>query len=89
MNHKLLMGYQGWFSTVGDGSAQNSWVHWFGKNNTPTAANAHFDFWPDTSELDADEAVQHEHDLCRRFAGEALFCLQAKDRGAPFQMDGR
>jgi hypothetical protein len=54
MNHKLLMGYQGWFSAPGDGSAQNSWVHWFG-NNTPTAANAHFDFWPDTSELDADE----------------------------------
>jgi len=54
MNRKLLMGYQGWFSTPGDGSAQNSWVHWFG-NNTPTAANAHFDFWPDTSELDADE----------------------------------
>ncbi len=51
---KLMMGYQGWFSAPGDGSAQNSWVHWFG-NNTPTAANAHFDFWPDTSELDADE----------------------------------
>jgi hypothetical protein len=29
-------------------------VHWF-KNNTPTAANANFDLWPDTSELDADE----------------------------------
>jgi hypothetical protein len=54
MNYKLLMGYQGWFSTPGDGSAQNSWVHWFG-NNTPTADNANFDFWPDTSELDADE----------------------------------
>ncbi len=54
MTGKLLMGYQGWFSTPGDGSAQNSWVHWFG-NNTPDAANAHFDFWPDTSELDADE----------------------------------
>lgn len=54
MNHKLLMGYQGWFSTPGDGSALNSWVHWFGK--TPaTAANVHVDFWPDTSELDADE----------------------------------
>ena len=51
---KLMMGYQGWFACPGDGSAQNSWVHWFG-NNTPTAANAHFDFWPDTSELDADE----------------------------------
>jgi hypothetical protein len=54
MNQKLLMGYQGWFSAPGDGSAQNSWVHWFG-NNTPDAANAHFDLWPDTSELDADE----------------------------------
>lgn len=54
MSHKLLMGYQGWFSCPGDGSAQNSWVHWF-RNNTPNAANAGFDFWPDTSELDADE----------------------------------
>jgi len=54
MNQKLLMGYQGWFSAPGDGSAQNSWVHWFG-NNTPDAANVHIDFWPDTSELDADE----------------------------------
>ena len=58
MTGKLLMGYQGWFACPGDGSAQNSWVHWFG-NNTPTAANAHFDFWPDTSELDAGRAVQH------------------------------
>ncbi len=54
MNHKLLMGYRGWFSTPGDGSALNSWVHWFGKT-PPTAANVHVDFWPDTSELDADE----------------------------------
>lgn len=54
LNRKLLMGYQGWFSAPGDGSAQNSWVHWF-RNNTPTAANANFDLWPDTSELDADE----------------------------------
>ncbi|HTL58784.1 MAG TPA: glycoside hydrolase family 71/99-like protein [Candidatus Limnocylindrales bacterium] len=54
IDHKLLMGYQGWFACPGDGSAVNSWVHWFG-NNTPTAANANFDFWPDTSELDPDE----------------------------------
>ncbi len=51
---KLLMGYQGWFACPGDGSAYNRWVHWF-SNNTPDADNAHFDFWPDTSELDADE----------------------------------
>ena len=54
MNRKLLMGYQGWFAAPGDGAAINSWVHWFGAN-TPTADNAHFDFWPDTTELDADE----------------------------------
>jgi len=54
MNRKLLMGYQGWFAAPGDGSARNSWVHWFGAN-APTAANAQFDFWPDTSELGADE----------------------------------
>lgn len=54
LNRKLMMGYQGWFACPGDGSAINSWVHWFGAN-TPTATNAHFDFWPDTSEFDADE----------------------------------
>jgi len=54
MNRKLLMGYQGWFACPGDGSANNRWVHWFG-NNTPDVANVHIDFWPDTSELDADE----------------------------------
>ena len=54
MNRKLLMGYQGWFACPGDGAAINSWVHWFG-GSPPTADRAHFDFWPDTSELDADE----------------------------------
>lgn len=54
MNHKLLMGYQGWFTCPRDGSQPNRWVHWFRKNN-PTATNATVDFWPDISELDADE----------------------------------
>jgi hypothetical protein len=54
MNGKLLMGYQGWHSAVGDGSQINSWVHWF-RDNTPTADKATFDFWPDTSEFDEDE----------------------------------
>ena len=54
LNHKLLMGYQGWFACPGDGSPPDRWVHWFRKNN-PTATNATVDFWPDISELDADE----------------------------------
>jgi hypothetical protein len=54
MNRKLLMGYQGWFACPADGSLPNRWVHWFRSNN-PVATNATVDFWPDISELDADE----------------------------------
>ncbi len=54
LNRKLLMGYQGWFACAGDGSPVNAWIHWF-RSQTPTATNATVDFWPDISELDADE----------------------------------
>ncbi len=54
LNRKLMMGYQGWFVCPGDGSPVNAWIHWF-RSQTPSAANATVDFWPDTSELDADE----------------------------------
>ena len=54
LNHKLLMGYQGWFACPGDGSKVNGWVHWFRKNN-PVADNATVDFWPDVSEFEPDE----------------------------------
>ena len=54
LRHKLLMGYQGWFSCANDGSPPNQWVHWF-RNNNPVATNATVDFWPDISELGADE----------------------------------
>jgi hypothetical protein len=54
LNRKLLMGYQGWFACPNDGSPVNAWVHWF-RNNTPTAMNLTIDFWPDTSEFEADE----------------------------------
>ncbi len=50
MEHKLLMGYQGWFSCPGDGSRVNGYFHWF-KTETPDAANFRVDMWPDTSEL--------------------------------------
>jgi len=54
MEHKLLMGYQGWFACPGDGSPPDRWIHWF-RENQPAAGNATVDFWPDISELDADE----------------------------------
>lgn len=58
LDHKLMMGYQGWFACPGDGSPSNTngwkWRHWF-KGQTPTAANVAVDFWPDISELDPDE----------------------------------
>ncbi len=55
-DRKLLMGYQGWFGCAGDGSPGNNWVHWF-RNNAAYATNATVDFWPDTSEMDADELL--------------------------------
>ena len=50
MEHKLLMGYQGWFTCPGDGSLINGFFHWF-RNNPPDAVNFRVDMWPDTSEL--------------------------------------
>ena len=54
MDHKLLMGYQGWFACPGDGSPPDYWMHWF-RNNRPTVGNATVDFWPDVSELASNE----------------------------------
>jgi hypothetical protein len=54
MYGKLLMGYQGWFACPNDGSAPNSWWHWF-HNQTATAAEVNTDFLPDTSEFASSE----------------------------------
>ena len=46
----VMCGYQGWFSTPGDGSGLG-WRHYgFEKEG-----QCHIDLWPDVSELDADE----------------------------------
>lgn len=50
MEHKLLMGYQGWFTCPGDGSLVNGYFHWF-NGNIPDASNFRVAMWPDTSEL--------------------------------------
>lgn len=57
MEHKLLMGYQGWFTCPGDGSKVKGYFHWF-KSDVPDAANFRVDMWPDTSELTPDERCQ-------------------------------
>jgi len=53
MEHKLLMGYQGWFSCPND-SSNRGWFHWF-SNNIPDAASFRVDMWPDASELTPEE----------------------------------
>lgn len=52
---KNLLGYQGWFSTPGDGSQLGSLHHWFRGSDSGTKPI--FDMWPDTSEMDGDELV--------------------------------
>jgi hypothetical protein len=54
LNRKLMMGYQGWFTCPGDGSAVNQWQHWF-KTQNPVGTNLVVDFWPDISELGSNE----------------------------------
>ncbi|MDB6028062.1 MAG: hypothetical protein JWM68_4285, partial [Verrucomicrobiales bacterium] len=51
MTGKFLMGYQGWRSCTGDGSALNSYSHWSFNGLQPSPGNVIPDMWPDTSEL--------------------------------------
>src|SRR5271169_4478250 len=52
LEHKLMMGYQGWFTCPGDG-ADTGWFHWF-RDNTPSASSLRVDMWPDTREMSPD-----------------------------------
>jgi len=52
---KLIFGYQGWFSTAGDGSPLHEWNHWSKNKKKPDAETARVQMWPDVSEYDADE----------------------------------
>jgi len=45
---RVMCGYQGWFRTPTDGSAQG-WAHYSGKGSF-SPRDLHIDFWPDTSE---------------------------------------
>ncbi|MFD4530426.1 xylosidase [Streptomyces sp. NPDC058470] len=48
---KVSVGYQGWFSTDGDGSPMDSWWHWSSdKAKPPTPSNTTIVSWPDVQE---------------------------------------
>jgi hypothetical protein len=51
---KVVCGYQGWFTTPGDGSGRG-WRHYGGGRFEPGRCT--IDLWPDVSELDRDERI--------------------------------
>jgi len=51
IHHKVLCGYQGWFTCPEDGS-HLGWGHWSNKSPLTTApGNVHVEYWPDMSEF--------------------------------------
>lgn len=54
LNHKVLVGYQGWFTCPSDGSGR--WTHW--SRGVPTADSLTIELYPDVSELDPDERCE-------------------------------
>ncbi|MDX1700754.1 MAG: hypothetical protein R3250_09060, partial [Melioribacteraceae bacterium] len=48
-----MTGYQGWFSTPGDG-ARNNWTHYRGSDGFKPGS-ASIEYWPDMRETDPDE----------------------------------
>jgi pimeloyl-ACP methyl ester carboxylesterase len=52
---KVLCGYQGWFTTPGDGS-DRGWRHYAGRRQF-RPGSCGIDLWPDVSELDEDERI--------------------------------
>src|SRR5882762_8077634 len=55
LNHKVMVGYQGWFRTPADGTGMG-WTHYFrvkDGNHFPVV-----DYWPDISELPAADLAE-------------------------------
>ena len=53
LNGKVMCGYQGWFTSPGDG-ADRGWFHW-GKGGRFEPGSCTIDLWPDMTEYDPDE----------------------------------
>jgi hypothetical protein len=58
MTGKVLCGYQGWFTAQGDGAGRG-WAHW-GKGGAFRPGSCETDYWPDMTEMDADERYPTE-----------------------------
>ena len=55
LNRTVMVGYQGWFRTPGDGTGLN-WTHYLqGRRDDFSPGHLVIDFWPDVSELGPDE----------------------------------
>jgi hypothetical protein len=55
LNNKVIFGYQGWFSCVGDGAGFDEWNHWFAYGSKPVLDKLTVDYWPDVRELTPEE----------------------------------
>ncbi len=53
LNHKVMVGYQGWFRTPND-LADKGWIHWC-RDGVMIPANFTVDMWPDLTEFDPNE----------------------------------
>lgn len=56
---KVMCGYQGWFTTAGDGSAL-PWTHWTTNRSMPNEKNIRVEMWPDLSEYGREERYATE-----------------------------
>jgi hypothetical protein len=55
LERKVVVGYQGWYRTPGDGSDMGWWHYRAARTNTFAPGSLGIDYWPDVSELTAAE----------------------------------
>jgi hypothetical protein len=76
MTGKVLCGYQGWFTAQGDGAGRG-WTHW-GKGGAFRPGSCEADFWPDMTEMDADERYPTEFVLANGKPAEVFSAFNRK-----------
>jgi len=80
---KVLCGYQGWFTAQG-GGAGRGWTH-RGKGGAFRPGSCKADFWPDVSEMDADERYPTEFVLADGKPAEVFSAFNRKTVPRHFQ----